>query len=113
MDVGIFQQVIARVKADTRSDSEIARLSGVSQPTVSRLRNAPGRRSRGSRSFKRLCNFYGVALDAAREAVGYNELLRNAIIDAWDGTEAHGRALLVVIKGLKGLQGPARRGAEE
>jgi hypothetical protein len=36
-------------------------------------------------------------------ATGYNELLRNAIVDAWDGSEEHGRALLVVIKGLKGL----------
>jgi hypothetical protein len=38
-----------------------------------------------------------------RAAAGYNELLRNAIVDAWDGSEEHGRALLVVIKGLKGL----------
>lgn len=113
MDGGVFQQVVARIKADSRSDSAIARLSGVSQPTVSRLRNAREQRSRGSESFNKLCNFYGIAFDVARGAGGYNELLRNAIIDAWDGTEAHGRALLLVIKGLKGLQGPARGNAGE
>ncbi|WP_432813550.1 hypothetical protein [Pantanalinema sp. GBBB05] len=32
---------------------------------------------------------------------GYDELLQAAIIDAWDGTEASGRALLAVIEGLK------------
>ncbi len=34
---------------------------------------------------------------------GYNDLLRDAIVEAWDGSEEHGRALLVVIAGLKGL----------
>ena len=51
--------------------------------------------------------------DEDRVIPWFYRILRNAIIDAWDGTEAHGRALLVVIKGLKGLQGPAKRGAEE
>jgi len=41
---------------------------------------------------------------ASRHAAAYNELLRNAIVEAWDGSEEHGRALLVVIKGLKELR---------
>ena len=101
-----FQQLVARIKADRRSDSAIARLSGVSQPTVWRLRNALKLRSRSSESFIKLCSFYGIAIDVAGGAGGYNELLCHAIIDAWDGTEAHGCALLLVIKGLKGLQDP-------
>jgi len=98
------QDLLRRLMADTRSSSEIARLSGVSQPTVSRLRLSEGRRIRKSASFNKLCSFYGVdmPLRGAR-AAGYNDLLRNAIVDAWDGSEEHGRALLVVIKGLKGL----------
>ncbi|VWC02289.1 DNA-binding protein [Burkholderia stagnalis] len=40
----------------------------------------------------------------------YNELLRDAIVDAWDGSDEHGRALLVVIQGLKDLQGKADDG---
>ena len=112
-DLGAFQQLVARIKADRRSDSDIARLSGVSQPTVSRLRNSLEQRSRGSKPFNKLCSFYCIAVDVARGAGGYNELLRNAIIDAWDGTEAHGRALLLVIKGLKDLQEPTRENAGE
>ncbi|AJY63447.1 hypothetical protein B7760_05656 [Burkholderia glumae] len=33
----------------------------------------------------------------------YDERLRDAIVDAWDGSDEHGRALMVVIQGLKGL----------
>ncbi|HKT66172.1 MAG TPA: XRE family transcriptional regulator, partial [Burkholderia sp.] len=40
----------------------------------------------------------------------YNDLLRDAIVDAWDGSDEHGRALLVVIQGLKDLQAKADDG---
>jgi hypothetical protein len=98
------QDLLRRLLADTRSSSEIARLSGVSQPTVSRLRLSDGRRVRRSGSFNKLCSFYNVeARRPGLHGTRYNELLRNAIVDAWDGSEEHGAALLVVIKGLKGL----------
>jgi transcriptional regulator with XRE-family HTH domain len=100
------QDLMRRLTADRRSSSEIARLSGVSQPTVSRLRLSNGRRMRGSKSFNKLCSFYGIDARVSGKRVGrYNELLRDAIVDAWDGSEEHGRALLVVIEGLKGLSG--------
>jgi transcriptional regulator with XRE-family HTH domain len=104
------QELLRRLSADTRSASEIARLSGVSQPTVSRLRTSNGRRLRRSASFNKLCSFYGMKAPASgRHAAAYNELLRNAIVEAWDGSEEHGRALLVVIKGLKELrEGPSQ-----
>lgn len=108
-----FQQLLARMKVDNRTDSDIARISGVSQPTVSRLRNAAKGRSRMSKSFNKLCSFYGVPVDAVGYEGGYNEQLRNAIVDAWDGTEAHGRALLLVIKGLKRLQDSTQGNAGE
>jgi len=99
------QELLRRLTDDSRSASEIARLSGVSQPTVSRLRTSNGRRIRRSASFNKLCSFYGVkAPPAGRHAAAYNELLRNAIVEAWDGSEEHGRALLLVIKGLKELR---------
>lgn len=101
------RQLVARIKSDTRSDSTIARLAGVSQPTVSRLRASQGERSRGSEAFSKLCSFYDIRAGAAKGARGYNELLCNAIIDAWDGTATHGRALLLVIKGLRELHDPA------
>lgn len=99
------QELLRQLADDSRSASEIARLAGVSQPTVSRLRASSGQRVRRSASFNKLCNFYGVrAPAAARPATAYNELLRNAIVEAWDGSEEHGRALLVVINGLKELR---------
>jgi hypothetical protein len=74
---------------------------------VSRVRKSRGDRTRQSVAFTKLCSFYEIPLAEAEGIRGYNELLRNAIVDAWDGTESHGRALLVVIKGLKELHGPA------
>lgn len=106
MNSAAAKQLVAQIRSDTRSDSEIARLAGVSQPTVSRLRKSRGVRSRGSSSFNNLCSFYNIPVGAAKGAHGYNELLCNAIIEAWDGTETHGRALIFVIKGLKGLHDP-------
>lgn len=103
----VVQQLLSRLKADSRSSSAIARLAAVSQPTVSRMRRSDGKRQRVSKSFNKLCNFYNVPIAAMSKASHeYNELLREAIIDAWDGTEAGGRALLVVIQGLKGLKKP-------
>ncbi|WP_321928857.1 helix-turn-helix domain-containing protein [Burkholderia cenocepacia] len=102
------QDLLRRLLADTRSSSEIARLSGVSQPTVSRLRLSNGRRLRRSASFNKLCSFYGVDTEPSRRR--YNDLLRDAIVDAWDGSDEHGRALLVVIQGLKDLQAKADDG---
>jgi hypothetical protein len=103
------QELMSRLTADTRSSSEIARLSGVSQPTVSRLRLSNGRRLRRSSSFNKLCSFYGVtSMSGGRRDAAYSDLLRNAIVEAWDGSEEHGRALLVVIEGLKEMSGRTR-----
>ncbi len=100
----MVQQLLSHLRADSRSSSEIARLASVSQPTVWRMRRSYEKRQRISKSFNKLCALYGVSLAAPDKAIHrYDELLRNAIIDVWDGTEASGRALLLVIKGLKGL----------
>lgn len=100
----VVQQLLFRLQADTRSSSEIARLAAVSQPTVSRMRRSEGKRQRISRSFNKLCGFYNVSLvELGKTTNGYNDLLKEAIIDTWDGTEAGGRALLAVIESLKGL----------
>ncbi len=78
---------------------------------MSRLRLSNGTRIRRSRPFIKLCSFYGI--DPGRdvqagndvEMTPYNELLQSAILDAWDGSEEHGEALLVVVRGLKRLRG--------
>lgn len=98
------QQLLSCLKADRRSSSEIARLACVSQPTVSRMRRFDGKRQRTSKSFNKLCNFYDVpSFTDGKVSHRYDDSLRDAIIDAWDGTEAGGKALLALIKCLKGL----------
>lgn len=104
-NTGAFETLLKSIRTDVRSSSEIARLAGVSQPTVSRIRNAKGNRVRQSSSFNKLCIFYGIQLSVGSLSTdSYNEILRDAIIDAWDGTQPHGRALLAVIHGLKDLR---------
>jgi transcriptional regulator with XRE-family HTH domain len=98
----VVEQLLSRLKADSRSASEIARLADVSQPTISRLRKLSGRRYRSSIPFNKLCNFYGLPTPN-KTGDGYTELLRNAIIDVWDGTDAGGQALLTILEGLKEL----------
>lgn len=96
--------LLDRLRADPRSSSEIARLCGVSQPTVSRLRLSDGQRLRRSDPFIKLCSFYGLEAPSSGMRTGnYDERLRDAIVEAWDGSDEHGRALMVVIQGLKGL----------
>ncbi|KAF1026741.1 MAG: hypothetical protein GAK40_01198 [Burkholderia plantarii] len=98
------QALLDRLRSDPRSSSEIARLCGISQPTVSRLRLSEGYRLRRSDPFIKLCNFYGIDIpSASHRAADYDQRLRDAIVEAWDGSDEHGRALMVVIQGLKGL----------
>lgn len=100
----MVQQLLSCLKADSRSSSEIARLASVSQPTVSRMRRFDGKRQRISQSFNKLCNFYNVvSVTDGKDSHRYSNLLRDAIIDAWDGTEVGGKALLAMIKCLKAL----------
>ena len=99
-----FNCLIQELANDRRSASEIARLAGVSQPTVSRLRLSRGTRFRASESFINLCIFYNIPIDGlGRVCDGYNEALCDAIVDVWDGSKSHAQALLVVIRSLKGL----------
>jgi transcriptional regulator with XRE-family HTH domain len=101
------KRLLQHLAEDERSSSAIAQEAGVSQPTVSRLRRSRGRRARWSGPFNTLCSFYRVPLpDRIVTGRGYNELLRDAIIDAWDGTNENGQALLTLIRGLKSLIKP-------
>lgn len=98
-----LRELLGHLAVDPRSSSEIARLSGVSQPTISRLRLSKGERLRRSGPFSKLCSFYGIRSVAGSGSSDYEHLLRDAIIEAWDGSEKQGHALLTVINGLKDL----------
>ncbi len=110
----LAKQLLSRLQADSRSSSEIARLAQVSQPTVSRMRHSGGTRQRRSKPFSKLCRFYDLShLEVTDNTHRYEKLLEEAIIDAWDGTQAGGQALLAVIKGLKALNRTANDSTED
>lgn len=99
-----YNQIIESIKADSRSDAEISRQSGVSQPTVWRLRSGHKPRLRYSEQFNKLCTFYGVNELAAPLGHGSLETeLKDALMSVWDGSDAHARALIKVVRSLKGL----------
>lgn len=102
-----YARLATALRQDSRSDVEIARLSGVSQPTVWRLRNQSTARIRASGQFIKLCAFYQLneLQEPPCEASLEGELM-GAIMNIWDGSEAHARALIKVIRSLKGLAQP-------
>lgn len=109
MNSASFEQLVAdlltKLKSDLRSSSEISRLSGISQPTVSRFRSGKASRKRSSGPFIKLCNFYGILKQIElKENSRNNQVLLDAITAVWDGTEAHAQALARVIHSLKGLR---------
>lgn len=100
----VHAQLLRALQHDERSDTELSRLTGVSQPTIWRLRHNRSRRARTSKSFNTLCIFYGLnELSDIASANVLEEQLKGAIMTLWDGTDAHAHALLKVIRDLKGL----------
>lgn len=99
-----YAQMIVSLRSDPRSDSEIARKSGVSQPTVWRLRKSAQPRLRFSEQFNKLCCFYGLTeLEPELANSSMESELKDAIMAVWDGSDVHARALIKVIRSLKGF----------
>jgi transcriptional regulator with XRE-family HTH domain len=107
----LFLQLKQLLAGDSRSESEIARLSGVSQPSVSRYKNGAARQ-RWGKSFTKLCSFYGLTVrkhSALRPE--YDRLLRDAIIDVWDGSDDQADVLLELLRSLKLVTSTSSPGA--
>ena len=81
------------------SQAELAAIVGASQPQVSRVLN--GRGHRATRLTEEIC-LYAERLDGGvtADAVCQNEDLVNALKETWDGSDAHAKALAVVIRSL-------------
>lgn len=82
---------------------QLAEALGASQSQISRILAGKGQRQ--SRLTEEVCLFVeqfneGVTLDAVRA----NRELLEALQSVWDGSDAHAKALAVVIKSLSGLQ---------
>ena len=85
------------------SQAELADIVGASQPQVSRILNAKGLRA--TRLCEEICLYAerlagGVSADAVRN----NDELVEALRDVWDGSDAHAKALAVVIRSLTALR---------
>lgn len=99
-----YDELLTVLRKDTRSDVQIARDSGVSQPTIWRLRNKPTGRRRASDQFNKLCRFYGLnELPKPSPSVSLETELKGAIMALWDGSDEHARALIKVLRSLKAL----------
>jgi len=99
-----YDELLTVIRNDTRSDGQISRASGVSQPTVWRLRNNPKGRLRASEQFNKLCRFYGLTELTKPSPPGSLETeLKGAIMALWDGSDEHARALIKVLRSLKAL----------
>ncbi len=99
-----YYQLLTYLRKDTRTDGQISRESGVSQPTIWRLRNSPTSRQRASDQFNKLCHFYGISeLPKQDDSESLEAELKGAIMALWDGSDAHARALIKVLRSLKAL----------
>lgn len=99
-----YDDLITALRKDARTDGQIARNSGVSQPTIWRLRNKPTVRRRASDQFNKLCLFYGLTeLPKPSRSVSLETELKGAIMALWDGSDEHARALIKVLRSLKAL----------
>lgn len=93
-----------KVKEDKRTATLIAKKSGVSQPTVSRIKNGEPSRLRASVPFNKLCDFYQIAIVIEPQGnVVNNRAIVDAVLAVWDGTSEHADALARVILSLKGI----------
>jgi transcriptional regulator with XRE-family HTH domain len=89
----------SRIRVLGISQNFLAEQLGVSQSQVSRVLS--GRTSASSRLAKDVCNYAINSVDhVEKSSIAANEDLMNALVETWDGTPAHARALAVVIRSL-------------
>jgi len=89
----------SRIRMLGISQQALAKQLGVSQSQVSRVLS--GRTSAFSRLAKDVCNYVIGSVDhVEKSSIAANDDLMNALVEIWDGTPAHARALAVVIRSL-------------
>jgi hypothetical protein len=77
------------------SHTELAKQSGVSYYAVRRMR-IHGVRNRGDNALA-LCSFFGISDDASNAPVQGKDL-QSAVTQAWDGTTAHARLIIDLVR---------------
>lgn len=93
------------------SESRLAKLAGVNQSTVNRVAQQSRPRRRMSKGLIKLCSYAGISRSISIEInPSQSDELMRAMRLAWDGTEAHAKALARVIRELGRL---SNRSAED
>lgn len=89
------------------TQQELAKSTGVSQSTISRL-SEPATKKNLSKGIKQLCKYANISLTEVVNALNpdpcSNTDLVAALREVWDGTPAHAKALAKVIRDLKHLR---------
>lgn len=83
----LVEELRSFMEANSYSQSDLSRLTGVPQPTISRALRNPIRITRTHRA---LCKFARIAVEAPSPTPRRGqEALIQAVLDVWDGTQEH------------------------
>lgn len=78
------------METNSYSQTDLSRLTGLPQPTISRALSNPVRISRTHRA---LCKFARIAFDTPAPSSRGQETLIQAVLDVWDGTQEHANSI--------------------
>jgi transcriptional regulator with XRE-family HTH domain len=100
LDLGLAcTELRLRVRAAQLTQEQIAAALGVSQAQVSRV--LAGKLERRSKLFEAISVYVRSAGGRSGKAAAIrNGVLQDALIETWDGTQAHAQALAVVIRAM-------------
>lgn len=102
-----IEDVVADMRAWHRtaglSHKEIAYGSGVDLSTVYRIFGEHEHRLRYGTALKRICSFAKISVTVHQRAGEIPPVLREAVLDTWDGTTEHASLLASAIIAVGGL----------
>lgn len=97
----VVGQVRARMRDHGYSESALARLTGIPQPTINRALKRPVRLSRTHRA---LCKFLGIDVSAVASNPDTREELVQELLEIWDGSREHAQSLARLLRAAATLQ---------
>lgn len=89
----------AEVQRRGVSQTEIASLTGISQPQVSRI--LAGKFTRRSARVIQLCTFFGIDESPVPDDRKPSEKLEKAVLAIWDGTREHEEAIVHLLGAVR------------
>lgn len=81
---------------------EVSKLIDVSQSQISRV--LAGKFKRRSKNVNKLCKFANIKFERHKVDPVQNRILIDALMEVWDGTDHHAKAIAKVLKALSSLK---------